>query len=89
MPPKGRARNKCTGREWNTITYTIGTSASARLRLKRLLLLPVFQTQKLEIKRLFLHFYSIRTNKYEPNQSVTCISYCVPFLSYIPIAFGI
>ncbi len=44
--------------------------------------LPVLQSQKLEIEQLFLRFCSIRTNKYELNQSATYISYCVPSLSH-------
>jgi len=39
---------------------------------------PVPQSQKLEIERLFLHFYSIRTNQYGLNPGAKPGSYYVP-----------
>jgi len=47
---------------------------------------PVLQSKKLKIEQLFLHFFSIRTNKYKLNQSATYISYCVPSLTIILFA---
>ncbi len=66
------------GALWNghAITARFCIPSSARLRLKRLLLVHVLPSQKLKREPLFLHFCSIRTNK--PNLGAKPENYYMP-----------